>query len=242
MWDGRADTLEAQSLLPSESHDELDLPISELIPKLRRQGYSTEFNAAFGRDVSKEDLAAALAAYQRTLLAADSPFDQYLFGKNGKAISESAKRGFDVFLKVKCDQCHLIMSEGLHPFALKVAFFTDNKFHNLGVGTDLAQPDPGRYAVTGVAADWAAFRTPSLRNVAVTAPYFHDGTAATLMDVVDFYERGGKRNKFLDQALVPLTLSREEKLDLVAFLESLTSKSLARYQNEESKTNSPGRH
>jgi cytochrome c peroxidase len=233
MWDGKGRTLEEQTLFPFESHVELDLPVNEAVAKLARQGYSDEFRAAFGRDV--DDLVKALSTYERTLLAGDSPFDRFLFGKDEHAIPAAARRGFATFLRVKCDQCHLIMTPGIHPFGLKMALFTDNKFHNLGVGTEEKEPDPGRYALTGVATEWAAFKTPSLRNVALTAPYFHDGSKATLMEVIEFYDRGGTPNPYLDQAIRPLSLTPEDKQDLVAFLVSLTSHSIGRYANEESK-------
>jgi len=223
MWDGRAASLEQQSLLAFESPVEFDLPPEAAAAKLRRQGYSELFQQVFGEDVTTTNLAKALAAYQRTLLAGDSPFDRYLFKKDTNAISPEARRGFDVFLAAKCDACHLIMTEGLHPFALKYVEFTDFKFHNLGVDATKKNPDPGLYAVTGNAEDFGRFRTPTLRNVALTAPYFHDGSAATLADVVEFYDKGGNQNRNLDPALQPLKLSMQQKQDLIRFLESLTS-------------------
>jgi len=232
MWDGRAATLEEQSLLPFLSPNEFDLPPAIAVEKLRRQGYSDLFQKAFGEDVSVANLAKALAAYQRSLVAGDSPFDKFLFQKDTNAISAEAQRGFEVFLHAKCDSCHLIMTAGLHPFALKHVIFTDFKFHNLGVGADKPNQDAGRYDVTGQNEDWGRFRTPTLRNVAVTAPYFHDGSAATLADVVEFYDKGGKPNRNLDQALLPLKLSPQQKQDLVRFLESLTSSGIAQLQRE----------
>lgn len=225
MWDGRAATLEEQSLLPFLSPNEFDLPPAMAVEKLRRQGYSSLFQQAFGEDVSVGNLAKALAAYQRSLAAGDSPFDRFLFLKDTNAISVEARRGFDVFLQAKCDACHLIMTPGLHPFGLKHVIFADGKFHNLGVGADKEKgsQDAGRYDVTGDNADWGRFRTPTLRNVALTAPYFHDGSAATLADVVEFYDKGGKPNRNLDPALIPLKLSAQQKQDLVRFLESLTT-------------------
>lgn len=247
MWDGRSASLEEQSLLPFASSVEFDLPVEDAIEKLRQQGYARKFQRVFGTDISVENLARALAAYQRSLIAGDSPFDRYLFLKDSGAISPAAKRGFDVFLRVRCDSCHLIMTPGLHPFALRHVMFTDNKFHNIGVGADQKEADPGRYVVTRDQADWGAFRTPTLRNVALTEPYFHDGSARTLLDVVEFYDRGGKPdpnveaydrggkpNPNLDKAIVPLKLKPEEKLDLVAFLNSLTSSRAAELGREES--------
>jgi cytochrome c peroxidase len=232
MWDGRAATLEEQSLLPFLSPSEFDLPPEQAAIKLRRQGYSDLFKQVFGEDVTVGNMAKALAAYQRSLAAGGSPFDRYLFQKDANAISPEARRGFDVFLVAKCDACHLIMTEGFHPFAMKHVLFTDDKFHNLGVGTDKHAPDPGRYAVTGLDEDWGRFRTPTLRNVAVTAPYFHDGSAATLADVVEIYDKGGKPNRNLDPALRPLKLTAQQKQDLVRFLESLTSSGIAELSKE----------
>jgi cytochrome c peroxidase len=234
MWDGRSVSLEDQSLLPFAASAEFDLPVEDAIVKLRRQGYSSKFEKVFGTDISAENLARALAAYQRSLNAGDSPFDRFLFLKDTGAISDAAKRGFEVFLRVKCDSCHLIMTPGLHPFALRHVMFTDNKYHNIGVGADLKEPDPGRYVITRDEADWGSFRTPTLRNVALTEPYFHDGSARTLLDVVEFYDLGGKPNPNLDEAIIPLKLKPEEKLDLVAFLKSLTSSRAAELGREES--------
>jgi cytochrome c peroxidase len=223
MWDGKASSLESQAILPFLAHSELDLHPEEAATKLRQQGYSSEFQDVFGDDVSPVTIAKALATYQRTLAAGDSPFDRFLFRKESQAISLDARRGFEVFLSAKCDGCHLIMTEGLHPFGLREVMFTDDKFHNVGVGVDKASPDVGRFEITGEDKDWAAFRTPSLRNVAVTAPYFHDGSAASLEDVVEFYDKGGLPNRNLDPAIKPLKLTPEQKANLVRYLESLTS-------------------
>lgn len=165
-------------------------------------------------------------------LAGDSPFDRYLFKKQPTAISPGAQRGFRVFLAAKCDSCHLIMTEGLHPFALKYVVFTDGKFHNLGVDSAKSNPDPGLYAITGNPEDWGRFRTPTLRNITLTAPYFHDGSAASLADVVEFYNKGGVKNRNLDPALRPLNLSTEEKQDLILFLESLTTSGVSELEQE----------
>jgi len=235
MWDGRAKSLELQALLPFESRIEFDLPIEQAVIRLKRLGYSRRFFEAYGTDITADSICKALAAYERSLVAGDAPFDRFLFEKDGQAISKSAERGFDIFLRVKCDSCHLIMTPGLHPFAMHTVLFTDGKFHNLGVGTDQEHPDTGREAVTGDPHDGGAFRTPSLRNVALTAPYFHDGSAATLLDVVEFYNRGGKPNRNQDPALHTLELSQAEKADLVEFLKSLTSTRAEDFSREEEK-------
>jgi cytochrome c peroxidase len=224
MWDGRAMTLEEQALLPFLSPAELDLSPARAVEKLRQQNYTPQFQEAFGEDVTIENLARALAAYQRTLISGDSPFDRFIFLEDQTAISPAARRGFDVFLQAKCDACHLIMTRGLHPFAARHVMFTDNEFHNLGVDAAKSHPDPGRYGITLKEEDWGRFRTPSLRNVALTAPYFHDGSAATLLDVVELYDKGGNPNRNLDPAMRPLQLTPEQKQDLVHFLESLNSR------------------
>lgn len=227
MWDGRSASLEEQVDLPFSSPTELGLPEEQAALKLRQQGYNELFQEVFHEDVTAANLSKALAAYQRTLIAADTPFDRFVFKHDQGAISAGARRGFQVFLDAKCDSCHLVMTEGLHPFALNYAVFTDSKFHNLGVDAAKANPDPGRYTITGAREDWGRFRTPSLRNVALTAPYFHDGSKATLADVVDFYDKGGGPNPNLDPALHPLNLTPQQKQDLVQFLESLTSPHVA---------------
>ncbi|HYR07241.1 MAG TPA: cytochrome c peroxidase [Longimicrobium sp.] len=239
MWDGKARTLEEQALLPFFAADEMDLPPDEAATKLRRQGYSAEFNQVFGEDVSSRTLAMALAAYQRSLGAGDSPFDRYLFRDEQDAISVEARRGFDVFLSAKCDGCHLVMTRGLHPFALSHVMFTDGKFHNLGVGTDKEPQDAGRYDVTADEADWGRFRTPTLRNVALTAPYFHDGSAPTLEEVVKFYDEGGKPNRNLDPAMKPLRLTDQQKADLVAFLHTLTTSASGSLAQEAGRVRQP---
>lgn len=227
MWDGRATTLEEQSLLPFLSPSEFDLSPDLAVAKLRRQGYSDHFKKVFGEDINVTNLAKALAAYQRSLLAGDSPFDRYLFSKDVNAISGEARRGFDVFLQANCDACHIIMTPGLHPFSRKYVTYVDGKFHNLGIGMDKKVPDAGRFEVTGEADDWGRFRTPTLRNVALTAPYFHDGSAKSLAEVVEIYNKGGNANRNLDPAIRPLNLTDEQKRELVSFLESLTSSSIA---------------
>jgi len=227
MWDGRSPTLEDQVSLPFASPAEFGLPQEQAALKLRQQGYSEFFQKAFHEDVTPANISKAVAAYQRTLVAADAPFDRFVFKHDKSAMSADAQRGFQVFLDAKCDACHLVMTEGLHPFALKYAVFTDGKFHNLGVDATKGNPDPGRYTVTGAREDWGRFRTPSLRNVALTAPYFHDGSKATLAEVVEFYDKGGGPNPNLDPALRPLNLTVEQKQDLVRFLESLTSPHIA---------------
>ena len=158
--------------------------------------------------------------FERTVISGNSPFDRFYFGGDKKALSVAAQRGFKVFNdpnKGNCAVCHSIGE--------KYALFTDNKFHNLGVGVDSKGElkDQGRYDVTKNDADRGAFKTPSLRNIAQTAPYLHDGSLPTLKDVIDLYVGGGNSNLHLDKQMRALDfLTRQDRDDLVAFLESLT--------------------
>ncbi len=165
----------------------------------------------FARAVNQDDLARALAAYVRTIVSGDSPYDRHVNG-NHTALSELEKWGLDVFRgKGNCTDCHLGPN------------LTDEKFHNTGVAWRNGRLlDQGRYLVTKTEKDRGAFKTPTLRNVADRAPYMHDGSLATLEEVVEYLDRGGNRNPYLDTELLPLKLSTEEKRALVAFLHSLT--------------------
>ncbi len=171
------------------------------------------FERAFGPGAPTVDkISRAIASFERTLLSGNSPFDRYFFTGDKTAISQSAQRGFEVFrnpAKGACVECHTI--------ADKYALFTDDKFHNLGVGLS---PEG---EITDKGNGNGRFRTPSLRNVALTAPYMHDGSLRTLKEVVDFYVGGGSSNPHLDPLIKPLShLTKEERADLVSFLESLT--------------------
>jgi cytochrome c peroxidase len=155
-------------------------------------------------------IAQAIAAYERTVVTGDSPYDRYLAGDKS-AMSEAQLRGMGTFFgRGRCVICH----SGFN--------FTDEKFHNLGVGMNLEKPDLGRFVVTNVEGDKGAFKTPTLRNIVLTAPYMHDGSEGTLEEVVEFYDRGGNRNPWLSKDIQPLGLSPSEKRDLVAFMEALT--------------------
>jgi cytochrome c peroxidase len=184
--------------------------------------YKADFERVFGPgSITIEKIEMALASYERTVLSGDSPFDRYLYRDDKTALSEEAQRGLKIFVDKKrgnCSTCHTIGET----FAL----FSDGKFHNIGAGINAngEMTDLGRYDQTKVAADKGAFRTPSLRNIALTAPYMHDGSLKTLKDVVDFYVGGGTSNPQLDSEIKELKLSGQEKADLVAFLESLTGK------------------
>jgi len=221
-WDGRSPTLEAQAAEPVKNPLEMAHTLAGVEQKLNSDTrYRVEFEKAFGPGpITYEEVGKAIASFERTLLCANSPFDRYFYGHDESAITGSAKRGFEIFRNPgegNCATCHTIGD--------RYALFTDNKFHNDSVGPTAQNDDPidlGRYAVTGTDADKGAFRTPSLRNVALTAPYFHDGSRATLEDVVNFYARGGNPVRYRDKELQPLWLTGQDRADLVAFLRSLT--------------------
>ncbi len=212
-WDGRAASLEEQVLEPIRGLNELGLDPVALEHRLEtRASYAAAFRDAFGdAAITPGRVARAIASYLRTLRSGNAPFDRFLFGDTS-ALSPDAQRGFRLFVgRANCGACHII------------PLFTDHRFHNTGVswGSD----DAGRFAVTGDDADRGAFRTPSLRNVAETSPYMHDGSLTTLDDVIEHYERGGMANPWLDDEIQPLRLTTNEKRQLIAFLEALTGNS-----------------
>ena len=210
-WDGRIATLEEQVLQPIVAELEMDLTIDEAVERLRGTSqYRTAFRETFGRDVNGDDLARALAAYVRTIQAGASTYDRYVWGEPD-ALSPDAKAGLDLFQgNANCTACHVGPN------------LTDEEFHNTGVFWGQQPYDPGRFTVTEVSEDIGKFKTPTLREIARTAPYMHDGSLATLEDVVDFYTDGGRQNPYLDRELRPLRLTEDEKAALVAFLRSLT--------------------
>ncbi len=211
-WDGRTSSLEEQVLQPIQDPKEMDMALSDVVVRLRRDRvYSARFQTRFGRIPTHVDLANALASYVRTILSGDAPIDRYMNGERD-ALSAQARAGLRIFRrKGNCTACHVGPT------------FTDERFHNTGVAwQDGELLDPGRYTVTSKEEDRGAFKTPTLREVALTAPYRHDGSIATLEDVVEFYTDGGRQNPFLDRELRPLRLTEDEKTALVAFLRSLT--------------------
>ncbi len=209
-WDGRAATLEEQALQPIENPAELGAGAAEAVRRLRADpDYRAQFDAAFADGVTAENLARALASFERVLLRGDSPVDRFRRGDLG-ALTDAQRHGLWLYeSKGGCWRCH------------RGPNFTDEQYHNTGVSWGKEPPDPGRYAVTHKEADRGGFKTPTLRGVALTAPYMHDGSLATLEDVVAFYNRGGSRNPHLDPALAPLDLTGEEVRDLIAFLKAL---------------------
>jgi cytochrome c peroxidase len=211
MWDGRKTTLEDQATGPIEAAGEMNLPLPELIERLKSiPGYASKFEAAYpGMGITAVTVARGLASFERTVLSTESPFDRWRKGEE-KAVSASAKRGFDLFQdKAKCAVCHMGYN------------FTDNGFHNIGLKTEGA-PDVGRFAQRPLKSMHGAFKTPTLRDIGLTAPYMRNGSYRTLIEVVEHYDRGGDDKTNLDLNMVPLSLTAGEKTDLVAFLESLT--------------------
>ncbi|HEV8702356.1 MAG TPA: cytochrome c peroxidase [Candidatus Polarisedimenticolia bacterium] len=213
-WDGRAADLEAQALGPIQNPIEMGHTLPEMISNLKAlAGYAPAFQAAFSTpDITEGRVAQAIATYERTVLAGNSPFDRYQAGEKSM-LSESAVRGMTLFndaQKANCVTCHAGFN------------FTDESYHNLGVGMEKPNPDWGRFGVTKKEFDKGAFKTPTLRNVTQSGPYMHDGSEATLLDVVRFYDRGGFKNQWLSKEIKPLNLTDQDRADLVAFLESLS--------------------
>jgi len=211
-WDGRITTLEEQVLQPIQDPKEMDITVGAVVVRLERdRAYSDLFQAAFGREVNEGDLAKALASYVRTILSGNAPIDGYLNGDRD-ALTEQQLQGLRLFRgKGSCTACHLGPS------------LSDEQFHNTGVawrGGRLL--DEGRFAVTSENEDRGAFKTPTLREVARTAPYMHDGSITTLEEVIEFYDRGGNPNPTLDRRVRPLNLTAAEKRALLAFLRALS--------------------
>lgn len=260
-WDGRSADMEDQAQHPIVNPVEMGLANHDPVLSVVRTDpdYVAAFRKVFSKEpaqVTMREVQQAIASFERTIVSGDSPFDQWYFGKKADAISAQARRGFDVFMnKGRCVSCHTIEQD----FAL----FTDNRFHNIGVGINRIQADVarlapaflaakaqgvdvdkavltnpkvselGRFAVTDTLDEIGSFKTSTLRNVAVTAPFMHDGSLATLRDVVEHYNNGGITRKadpvndFLSGGIRPLDLTDDEISDLVAFLETLTSPQFA---------------
>jgi cytochrome c peroxidase len=260
-WDGRSSSLEDQSQHPFINPVEMGLKDHQPILKIVRSDpdYVKAFQQVFGKrgaQVTMKEVQQAIGAFERTKVAGDSPFDRYFYGGESGALTEAQKRGFDLFVnKGRCVSCHLIEQTQ--------ALFTDNRFHNVGVGINdiqtevpelaaaflqakatLAEVDVkvlsdkrtselGRFAVSRDLEGLGAFKTPTLRNTAVTSPYMHDGSLKTLKDVIVHYNNGGVTkegnpvNDFLSGGIRPLDLTEQEIDDLVSFMEALTSPQFA---------------
>ncbi len=261
-WDGREPTLETQSAQPFLNPIEMGLPNHEPILKIVRSdaAYQPLFKDAFdktGDAITMTEVTRAIAAFERTVISGNSPFDRWYFGGDEKAVTEPVKRGFKVFLEQgRCVSCHTVSQN--------YATFTDSRFHNINIGFPRIEKDTadmanafaeakrkgtdvdvavltnkntselGRFAVNNTWSDLGSFKTPTLRNVELTAPFMHDGSLKTLEDVVEHYNNGGKLKAtdpepagFLSGGIRPLNLSEQQKKDLVAFLKSLNSPEVA---------------
>lgn len=216
MWDGRFHSLEEQAIGPMVASVEMNVDINDAIARLKAiPGYVEAFNEAYpDLGVSVDALRKAIASFERTVISDNSPFDQWVRG-DSDALTPEQINGFKVFMdpdKGNCAGCHSAPN------------FTDNGFHNLGLASQGQEnPDPGRYAIVPIAVLEGAFKTPTLRDVELRAPYFHDGSASTLMEVVEFYETGGLVRDNVAPGMKALDLTQQEREDLVAFMKSLTS-------------------
>jgi len=223
MWDGRFRTLEQQALGPFR-RGEMGITVEEAEDRLNTDPeYVHLFRVLFGRDPTAEGMARAIAAYERTLVSGETRFDRFLRIGDAGILSPLEHDGYLVFTRrAGCSNCHRLGDPHAGSWNGAPLLLTDFRFHNLGIGYRSGRfVDPGRFAVTHVARDLGAFRTPSLRNVGRTAPYMHDGSLATLEEVVDFYDRGARANPNLSRLIRPLLLDGYEKAALVAFLRSL---------------------
>lgn len=215
-WDGRAASLEAQALEPIQGAVEMANTEEALSARLGGiPGYRQQFEAVFGDPaVTLDRVVKAIAAFERVVLSGDSPWDRVTQLGDSSAVSAAVLRGAAVFEgSGRCTECH------------GGSVFIDGpagEFHNLGVGMSEPTPDLGRFTVTSVEADRGAFRTSGLRNIAQTAPYMHDGSIATLEEVIEFYDRGGDANPWLSPDMQPLNLTAQQKADLLAFMQALT--------------------
>jgi len=260
-WDGRSPDLEDQALHPFVNPVEMGLKDHQPILDIVRSDpeYTEAFKTVFGKsgeNITMTEVTQAIAAFERTKISGNSPFDRWYYGGETEALTPAQIRGFDLFINEgRCVSCHLIEQTQ--------ALFTDNRFHNVGVGINMIQNDIpelaseyiaaklsaeevdvkvlsdkrsselGRFALTTGFDDLGSFKTPTLRNIAATAPYMHDGSVATLRDVVVHYNNGGVTNEgdpvndFLSGGIRPLNLSDEQIDDLVAFMEALTSPEFA---------------
>ena len=255
-WDGRAASLEAQAVLPLINPDEMgNGSHAQVIDRLQQAPeYVTQSREVFGGSLTIAGIGKAIAAYERTLVSANAPIDRFIAGDR-EAISAAAQRGFALFRgRARCSVCHTVNQA--------FPFLSDQNYRNTGVATsspgfeglaekatlavrggdhavalralakETATSELGRFMVSGSPLDIGSFRTPSLRNVELTAPYFHNGTAATLKDVLSFYSKGGGDDPRRDWELQPLSLSDHEQEDLIEFLKSLTSDEARRAAQE----------
>jgi cytochrome c peroxidase len=211
-WDGRETTLEGQALQPIANPVELGSSVSQALERLRAHPeYPALFKTAFPDGLTEVNLARALASFERVLLTGNSPVDRFRTGTI-QSLNDSERHGLWLFeSRGGCWRCHAGRN------------FTDEEYHNTGVSWGKAPLDLGRHELTKQEADRGRFKTPTLRGLAATAPYMHDGSMATLDEVVEFYNQGGGKNPHLDPSLAPLNLSKQDMRDLVAFLKALST-------------------
>ncbi|MGB7731448.1 MAG: cytochrome c peroxidase [Candidatus Acidiferrum sp.] len=223
-WDGRAPSLEEQAKGPIANPVEMAHSLDGVVNRLQANPqYQDLFKKAWGTNQITIDMVAkSIASFERTVIAGDSPFDRFYYGHDSKAMSPEAQRGLKIFISAKkgnCAVCHTIGSD--------YSLFTDNKFHNLGVGADTRGElnDLGRYAITKADADMGCFKTPSLRNLANRGRYMHDGSFPSVKDALAHYIGGGNWNPHLDKEIHSLDrLSFDERDDLLEFLDALNGK------------------
>jgi cytochrome c peroxidase len=211
-WDGRSDSLEKQAMAAWKGANMgVGERTGEIVAKINAlQDYRSQFQNVFESDATPENMMMAIAAFERTLIGGNTPWDRWRAGDQS-AISQSAFRGWNIFQGIKCNNCH----DGI--------LFTDQQYHNIGIGMDQPEPDVGRFKVSNRPEDTGAFKTPTLRDIAKSAPYFHDGSAKTLEEAVDTMLGGGKPNQYLDKKnLKPQRVLPEQREDLLNFLRSLT--------------------
>ena len=211
-WDGRSQSLEKQAMAAwTGGNMGVGDKQAEVVARINAlQGYKSQFQNVFQSDATAENIMKAIAAFERTIISGDTAWDRWRAG-NQTAISESAFRGWNIFQTIKCTNCH----DGV--------LFTDQQYHNVGIGMDQPTPDGGRANFTKKPEDTGAFKTPTLRDVAKSAPYFHDGSAKTLEEAVDIMLAGGKPNQYLDKKnLQPQRVLPEQREDLLNFLRSLS--------------------
>ncbi len=215
-WDGRAASLEEQAVGPIQNSIEMANTLEAVETRLAEiPGYRQQFQEVFGTDEITADLVGkAIATFERVVVSADSPWDRALASGDESLISDSARRGNALFNgEAGCSQCHAVTRINDTPTDL---------YQNTGVGMSKDEPDLGRFEQSGEDEDRGAFKAPPLRNITETAPYMHDGSLATLEEVIAFYDRGGEPNAWLDEKMKPLELDDQQREDLLAFLDSLT--------------------
>jgi cytochrome c peroxidase len=208
-WDGRSPSLEKQAMAAWTGGNQ-GAKADEIVVKLNAlQGYRAQFQNVFGSDATPDNVVKAIASFERTIISGSTAWDRWKAGDT-TAINQSAWRGWNIFQAIKCNNCH----DGV--------LFTDQQYHNVGIGMDQKEPDVGRFKVTNKPEDTGAFKTPTLRDIAKSAPYFHDGSVKTLEEAVDLMLAGGKPNDHLDKKnLEKHNILPEQREDLLNFLRSL---------------------